>query len=285
MSEEYTFEETSKFIDAPIGKLHYHEAGEGPALILIHGSGPGVTGWANFKGNLGLFSRHFRTLILDLPGYGGSPDIEGNPIVNAVQAVISFMDALGIERTNILGNSLGGIVGSSVAAAVPDRIIRLTTIGGMGVNIFTPSPAEGINLLVDFTEDPTRERIISWLRSMVYDQSMVTEELIEERFSRATDPEFLASSRKIYSREAMAARMKLAADGPKPWDHFTKIQCPTLITWGRDDRVSPVDMAMLPMRIIPKAELHVFYNCGHWAMIERKEEFESVVLAFFKRPE
>ena len=167
MVEEYTHEGTSNFVDASIGKLHYHEAGEGPALILLHGSGPGVTGWANFKGNLGVFSKHFRTLILDMPGYGGSPDIEGNPIVNAVQSVISFMDALGIERANILGNSLGGIVGSSVAAAVPDRVIRLTTIGGMGVNIFTPAPAEGINLLVDFTENPTRERIISWLRSMV----------------------------------------------------------------------------------------------------------------------
>ena len=278
-------DETSRTVETPFGKLHYHEAGSGPALIMLHGSGPGVTGWANFRGTIGPFSKHFRTLILDMPGNGGSPDWDGNPVENAVKAVIALMDELNLERANLLGNSMGGMVAGFVAAAQPDRVIRLATIGGVGSAIFSAAPSEGINLLVDFTEAPSRERIVHWLRSMVYDQSLVTEELIEERLQQATKPEILAASRKIYDRAAIAARMKIPEDGPKPWDVFPKIKCQTLVTWGRDDRVTPLDMALLPMKFIPNCELHVFPNCGHWAMIERKEEFENVVLAFFSRGE
>jgi 2-hydroxy-6-oxonona-2,4-dienedioate hydrolase len=120
---------------------------------------------------------------------------------------------------------------------------------------------------------------------MVFDQSLVTEEQNELRFKQATDPKTLASSRQMYSRaglEALAAEFR----GPNAHQrlvHLASIQAPTLLTWGRDDRVSPLDMALVPMRIIPRCELHVFPNCGHWAMIERKAEFESTVLSFLLR--
>jgi pimeloyl-ACP methyl ester carboxylesterase len=68
-----------------------------------------------------------------------------------------------------------------------------------------------------------------------------------------------------------------------PWAMMHKVTAPTRRTWGRDDRVSPLDMALIPMRTIPNAELHVFPNCGHWAMIEAKAAFEAVVLAFLLR--
>ena len=220
---------------------------------------------------------------MDLPGYGGSREIEGHPIENAIMAVISFMDALGLEKVRILGNSLGGVVGCSVAAEVPDRVNSLCTIGGIGTNVFSPSPPEGIRLLVDFTADPTRERLIYWLRSMVYDQTLVTEELISDRFARAIDPEYLASSRKIYDRQRINELYKLKPDSSKPWDSFLRIKCPTLVTWGQDDRVSPVDMAFTALRFIENSELHVFSKCGHWAMIERKLEFENIAMAFFRR--
>lgn len=282
MRDPYTYEATSRTLKTEQGVLHYHEAGEGTPLILIHGSGPGVFGWANFGGNLPLFAKHFRTFIIDLPGYGGSDAVEGFPVDTGVAATLRFMDALGIERAAILGNSMGGMVGTHLAAAHPTRVTRLCTIGGAGVNLFSPFPNEGINLLVEFTEQPTRERLVAWLRSMVYDQSLVTEELIEDRWKRATDPKTLETSRRMYSREGIAALAKMHKQS-QPWSHLQSIQCPTLITWGRDDRVSPLDWAILPMRLIPKCELHVFYDCGHWAMIERKQEFENVALAFFLR--
>jgi len=159
------------------------------------------------------------------------------------------------------------------------------TIGGIGTNIFSPGPSEGIRLLQEFTEEPRRQRLVDWLNSMVYDQSLVTDELIEERWQLATDPETLASARRMYGKVAFAQMMAAMrnADVPLPWALMHKVQAPTLLTWGRDDRVSPLDMALIPMRTIPNAELHVFPNCGHWAMIEAKEAFESTVLSFLTR--
>lgn len=281
----FTYEATAKTLKTDKGTIHYHEAGSGPPLVLIHGSGPGVTGWANFRGNLPVFAEHYRCLIIDLPGYGGSDPVEGIPIPAAAEAVLRFMDGLGIDKAHIIGNSLGGLVGSSLAAQHPGRVNRFVSIGGIGMSLLAPFPAEGINLLVAFTENPSRERLIEWLQSMVFDKSLVTEDLIEERWARATEPVTLATSRKLYSRAAMEnlTKMMRAPGAPLPFAHLPAIQAPTLVTWGRDDRVSPVDMALIPMRLIPKCELHIFYDCGHWAMIERKAEFESVTLAFLDR--
>jgi pimeloyl-ACP methyl ester carboxylesterase len=181
---------------------------------------------------------------------------------------------------------LGGAVGINFAIHNPDRIGRLVTIGGIGTNIFSPGPSEGIRLLQEFTEDPTRQRLVDWLNSMVYDQNLVTEQLVEERWKLATDPVTLASARRMYGKAAFAQMMAMmkTADVPMPWAQMHKVTAPTLLTWGRDDRVSPLDMALIPMRTIPNAELHVFPNCGHWAMIEAKEAFESTVMAFLTRP-
>jgi 2-hydroxy-6-oxonona-2,4-dienedioate hydrolase len=280
-----TYESTLRELATDQGVLRYHEAGDGPPLLLLHGSGPGVTGWRNYRGNLARFAEHFRCLVLEFPGFGVSDPTDQHPMVAAPASVLRFLDALGLDRVDVVGNSMGGIVGLQVAAAHPERVRRLVTIGGIGRNIVSPGPGEGINLLVEFTEEPTRERLVQWLHSMVYDPAVVTEELIEERWAQATDPETLASARRMYGRKAMQARAAAAAasDTPPYWAMLHKIQARTLITWGRDDRVSPLDMALLPMRTIPDAELHVFPNCGHWAMVEAKEAFEATVLAFLTR--
>ncbi|OBK95365.1 alpha/beta hydrolase [Mycobacterium asiaticum] len=269
------------------GTLRYYDAGDpqAPTLLFLHGSGPGVTGWRNFRGVLPVFAEHFRCLILEFPGFGVTDDFGGHPMVTAQGVVAPFLDALGVEWAHIVGNSMGGGVGINFAIRHPDRIGRLVTIGGIGTNTFSPGPSEGIRLLQEFTEDPTRQRLVDWLKSMVYDQSLVTEELMEERWQLATDPDTLAAARRMYGKAAYAAMMAAmnASDRPMPWAVMHKVAAPTLLTWGRDDRVSPLDMAIVPMRTIPNAELHVFPNCGHWAMIEAKDAFESTVLAFLSR--
>lgn len=273
-------------IATPAGVLRYYDTGDGPPLLFLHGSGPGVTGWRNFRGVLPTFASRFRCLVLEFPGFGVSDDFGGHPMVTAQGVVVPFLDALGIDRVDIVGNSMGGGVGINVAINHPERVGRLVTIGGIGTNIFSPGPSEGIRLLQEFTERPTRQRLVDWLNSMVYDQSLVTEALIEERWSLATDPATLEAARRMYSKAAFAHMMAAmrAADVAMPWAMMHKVAAPTLLTWGRDDRVSPLDMALIPMRTIPNAELHVFPNCGHWAMIEAKEAFEDVVSAFLCRP-
>jgi len=277
-----SFDNTSRFAELPQGRLHYHEVGSGPCLLLIHGSGPGVTGWANFANNLEFFSKKFRCIVVDLPGYGLSDAIAGDPISVCVEALVALAAELDLSQVHLVGNSLGGIVGSYIAAQQHKLVASFTTIGGIGLNLFTAFPGEGLNLLTAFAEDPTRERVEVWLRSMVYDQSIITPELIESRFAQATEPKTLATTRAIYSREAIAAITKFRS-GPQATQtiaHLSSIQAPTLIVWGRDDRVSPMDISLIPMRLIPNAELHVFPNCGHWAMIECKERFERLVDGF-----
>jgi pimeloyl-ACP methyl ester carboxylesterase len=265
---EPTYDSTLRELRTDQGVLRYHEAGDGTPLLMLHGSGPGVTGWRNFRGNLSVFAEWFRCLVLEFPGFGVSD---------------RFLDGLGLEQVDIIGNSMGGIVAAQVAMAQPDRVRRLVTIGGLGRNVFSPGPSEGIRLLVEFTEDPTRERLVQWLNSMVHDPALITEELVEERWQQATDPDTLASARRMYGRKALAAQTAAAAEHTPYWAKLHRIKARTLLTWGRDDRVSPVDMAILPMRTIPNAELHVFPDCGHWAMIEQKDAWESAVLAFLTR--
>ena len=280
-----SYEGTLREITTDKGTLRYHETGEGPVLLLLHGSGPGVTGWRNFRGNLAFFAQHFRCLVLEFPGFGVSDDFGGHPMLDAQSAVPAFVESLGLERVDLIGNSMGGGVGINFAINHPDRIGKLVTIGGIGTNVYSPGPSEGIRLLQEFTEDPTRQRLVDWLNSMVYDPALVTETLINERWELATDPETLASARRMYGKAAFAAMTKMMrnADFPLPWAIMHKVKAPTLITWGRDDRVSPLDMSLIPMRTIPNAELHVFPNCGHWVMIEQKEAFEATALSFLQR--
>lgn len=287
MTTTYDRESTLREVSTAGGVLRYHEAGAGQPLLMLHGSGPGVTGWRNFGSNLETFAPHFRCLALELPGFGVSDPTDQHPMVGAPGAVLRFLDALGLRSVDVIGNSMGGIVGAQVAIEQPERVRRLVTVGGLGRNLLSPGPGEGINLLMDFTDEPTKERLVAWLHSMVYDRSIVTEKMIEERWAQATEPSTLASARKMYSRTAFAAGAAAAAasDRAPYWALLHRIRAKTLVTWGRDDRVSPLDMALLPMRTIPDAELHVFPNCGHWAMIEQKTAWESAVLAFLTRPE
>lgn len=279
------YQDSLREVTTDAGVLRYHEAGDGPPLLMLHGSGPGVTGWRNYRGNLAFFAQHFRCLVLEFPGFGVSDDFGGHPMLDAQKAAVVFADALGLDQVDIIGNSMGGGVGINFAINHPDRVRRLVAIGGIGTNIFGPGPSEGIRLLQEFTEDPTRARLVDWLNSMVYDPALVTDELIEERWALATDPETLESARRMYGKAAFAAMMEMMrnADFPLPWAIMHKVKAPTLLTWGRDDRVSPLDMALIPMRTIPNAELHVFPNCGHWVMIEAKAAFERTVLSFLKQ--
>jgi len=273
----YSYDETSRTLEAAY-RLHYHEAGEGPALILLHGSGPGVTGWTNFGANLPVFAEHFRTIILDMPGFGGSasPEYDEQYPQVAAAAVAMFMEGIGLDSAHLLGNSMGGNVASHVALKYPDRVQRMVMMGpgGLAVNIFGPSPNEGTKRLIEFMGDPSREGMIAWVRTMVSDQTLVTDELIDLRMENAMKPGVMDSTGAIFG-----TFFKFPDPNPL-WSRAHEIHHPTLITWGRDDRMLPFEGALFPFRQMPNADLHVFSNCGHWAQIERKDDFERVVIDY-----
>ena len=276
---------TSKFIDLEKGKIHYHEKGSGDFLLFLHGSGPGVTGMANFSESIQTFSTNFHCIVLDLPGYGQSDPVDGDPIGASVESIIEFLDKAVIKKNHIIGNSFGAVLGGLIAAYHPTRVDRFISIGGLGTNIFSAFPGEGITLLSAFVEDPSKDRLKQWLDSMVFDKSLIDEQMIESRYEQAIDPVQMETSKKFYAKtslEAMAENFR-GPDATNRIAHLSSIQAPTLLTWGRDDRVTPLDQMLIPMRLIPNCEVLILPKCGHWSMIEQKEAFESSVLAFLRR--
>ena len=144
--------------------------------------------------------------------------------------------------------------------------------------MFSPGPAEGIGLLMDFLAEPDRPALRRWLRSMVYDQELVTDRLLEERWAQVTEPGVIESMKALYNPAAIAK----VSRGEVSFE-LVDVTAPTLLFWGRDDRVSPVDMAIMPMRLMPDVEVHILPNCGHWVMIEQKDAFERQARGFLLR--
>jgi 4,5:9,10-diseco-3-hydroxy-5,9,17-trioxoandrosta-1(10),2-diene-4-oate hydrolase len=177
--------------------LHYDEAGQGPVTVLLHGGGPGASGMSNFKGNLPAFAEHFRTLVIDQPGYGKSdkPPVEGNYFAFAAAALKDLLDELGIQTAHLVGNSLGGGTAVRFALENPERAGRLVLMGpgGLSLNVFAPDPTEGVRRLAEFgaPPGPSREKMEAFLRTLVFDQRLVTDELIDERYAQASDPDSL----------------------------------------------------------------------------------------------
>ena len=286
---ELTREATSRTVDGP-DHLHYHRAGTGPGLLLVHGSGPGVSGWANFGPNVPVFSGDRTVVIPDLPGFGGShvPDLHAAPYARtAVEALLRVLDAEGLDRVDVVGNSLGGMVATNLALDHPDRVRRMVLMGpgGIAPPLLAPQPTEGIRLLLEVCENPTREGLVRWMHAMVGDPAFLTDELVEQRWATVSAPGGIDFVRDFY-RVAMAGpQAGRTPPGPPLWARLGAIAHPVLLTYGRDDRVTPLESALHPLRNLRNAELHVFPNCGHWAMQERQEEFERIVREFLDRAE
>jgi pimeloyl-ACP methyl ester carboxylesterase len=281
-----TAEGTRKKVTVGDLELSYHDVGEGPAVVLLHGSGPGVTGWANFGANLPVLAPHLRCIVLDQPGFGQSSrqeKYERNYLRISADALGGLLDALGLETVALLGNSMGGDVAVRYTLDNPKRVSKLMLMGpgGTGASILGPSPSEGITRLMEFNADPTREKIIAWLKTMVFDARLVDDALIEARFAAATEPGAVKNL-----QDAYATFYDPAMAEPAPlWGEVHKIRQPVLMCWGRDDRVAPVEGALFPARRMAKADLRIYSRCGHWVQIERKADFERAAIEFLGEPQ
>ena len=274
------FEGTSKYLEGDF-RIHYHEAGAGPALVLLHGSGPGVSGWSNFRGNFPVFAGQFRTVVMDMPGFGKSerPELDRAYHRVAADGLVRLLDGLGIDRAHLLGNSMGGYAALEFALAYPERVNRMVLMGpgGLAVNVLGPDPSEGARRLGEFMMAPSKAAMEAWVDTMVANKAVVDDALIEERLANATVPGAMESAIAIFSS---------LGQHPEPVPLFarlSRIKAPTLVTWGRDDRMLPVEGALMGFRQLPNAELHIFSRCGHWAQVERKDDFERLVVEFLTR--
>ncbi len=287
-SEALSFESTSRFAQLGDLRIHYNDAGDGDVLVMLHGGGPGATGWSNFKQNLPAFTQHFRVLLVDQPQFGLSdkPDTDEQFNVVAAHAVRDLLDELDVPRAHFLGNSLGRGTSLRFALDFPDRTGRLVLMGpgGAWIPVLSPEPSEGVKILAQFLAPPcpSREKLEAFVRVMVHDQALVTDELIEERYKVASDPSVIRGMVNfLRTVRGTNEERRLQAD---LWRDLDRIEHRTLITWGRDDRVLPLDGALFAMRRMPDARLHVFPRCGHWAQLEHAREFERISIDFLMAP-
>lgn len=270
---------TSRTVKTRDWNLQYYEAGQGHPVILLHGSGPGATGWSNFSGNIEALSRQFRVLAVDMPGWGLSDACTVNRL-DHVDAVIQFMDALGIEKAAFVGNSMGGQTSLRLATEYPERISHLVTMGppvGKMPSLFGAGdgPSEGLKVLIQAYQDASPENMRRLVEIMTFDKArFATPELTKARSDAAlARPEHLKN---------YVAGLPQGAPLPK-WVDRSKlphIQVPTLLIHGRDDRVVSFESSLFLLACIPNSRLVLLNRCGHWAMIEHAEEFNRLVADF-----
>ncbi len=263
-------------------RLHYHEAGveHEQTVVLLHGSGPGVSAWSNFGRNVPVLAQRFHVIAVDQPGFGRSDKPTEHPqyFTHSATALVGLLDALGIShRVHLVGNSLGGGTAVRFALDHPDRAGRLVLMGpgGLSINTFSPDPTEGIRRLGEFYRHPSRDTLEAFLRIMVTDQSLITDELIDDRYRLAIEPESIAAFKAM-------GRSFSSADYERGmlWRDAYRLRQRVLLIWGREDRVNPLDGALVALKTIPRAQLHVFGGCGHWAQLEKFDEFNRLTADF-----
>lgn len=276
---EISLEATSRFVDTASWRLNYYEAGSGHPVIMLHGSGPGATGWSNFAPNIRSLARSFRVLAVDAPGWGRSPTALPEHYDHP-NAVLELMDALDIERAALVGNSMGGATALAFASRYPDRISHLVTMGSGALTeipiSFGPGdgPSEGLKILFDCYREPSLEKMTRLAEIMTFDSKHASPELAQERLNNAlANPEHLENFLK-----------GLATGGPvrtrATLSEAASITTPTLLIHGRDDRVVSFEYSLRLLGVIPDSRLVLFNRCGHWAQLEHAEEFNRLVTDF-----
>jgi pimeloyl-ACP methyl ester carboxylesterase len=255
-------------------KTNYLEAGKGDPVVLIHGSGPGVTSYANWRLVLPVLAENFRVLAPDMVGFGFSErpaNIEYGVQTWADQ-VVGLMDTLELPTAHLVGNSFGGAIALRIATQHPDRVGKLVLMGSMGV----PFPiTEGLERVWGY--EPSFENMRKVLDVFAYSRDLVNDELAEVRYRGSIQPGFQESFAAMFP----APRQRWVEAMCTPEDDIRRLPHRTLIVHGREDQVIPVQTSLRLMELIDNADLSVFSHCGHWSMIERTEDFNRNVSEFF----
>jgi 2-hydroxy-6-oxonona-2,4-dienedioate hydrolase len=279
----FTEESTSKSVDSRPWRIHYNEVGEGHPVVMIHGGGPGATGWSNFSQNMRELSKKYRCLAIDMPGWGQSDPVEPGT-TNPAAALKGFLDAMGIEKAAFVGNSMGGAATLSFAVEYPERVSHIVTMGSAPVGgMLATQPgggaSEGMKVLWETQEDPTPENFRRLIQIMVYDSSFVTDELLQQRSKAAlSNPQHLKNGAE--NRRRMLAAGPVVPTGPTVLHRLQRLDIPALIIHGRDDLTTSLETSLQICAALPNSRMLIFNHCGHWAQLEHAEEFNRQVDIF-----
>ncbi|MSR14589.1 MAG: alpha/beta fold hydrolase [Gammaproteobacteria bacterium] len=254
-------------------KTNYHDVGHGAPVMLIHGSGAGVSAFANWRLTMPALARKFRVVAPDMAGFGFTerPANAVYSLENWVAHALGFLDALKLDRVHLVGNSFGGALSLALATRAPERVASLVLMGSAGTH-FELTP--GLDAAWGYT--PSLENMRKLLDIFAFDRSLVTDELARLRYEASIRPGFQES----FSQMFPAPRQRWIDALATPDVVLRELQAPTLLIHGREDRVLPLSSTLRLFELIPNAELHVFGRCGHWTQIEHAARFNQLVSDF-----
>lgn len=262
------------YADLPNGRrIHFLDEGEGPVVVFLHGSGPGASGYSNFKGNYpALVAAGYRCIVPDLVGFGFSdkPDDVAYTLAFFVECVKQTLDAAGVERCSVVGNSLGGAVAIGLALDYPAYVegLILMAPGGMSEREeYLAMPGMQKMFEIYLSEDGLNADSMRDLfcHGLVYDPEHVSDALLAER---------------MHVMALMNQQVMLTMDIPHLPQRLGELACPILAFWGCNDQMMPESGLLALTRNARNMKLVVLTECGHWAMVEHEALFNRECLAF-----
>ncbi len=271
-----TDESTGRFVQVGNINIHYNEVGTGdPPILCVHGAGPGASGWGNFSGNFQELALERRVLLIDMPGWGKTEYVPpgDQPLTFWAKLLKDFLDTVGIDSVDLIGNSMGGQMGVKLAIDYPEKLKHLVVIGSQPTHAIAIQalPQEGLRTLGEYYQGdgPSMEKMRAVVRSLVYDNSSLTDDFIKQRYEASITPNQLARGRDHWH-------------GQDLYFELEKNRVPTLVVWGIDDKGGALEVGLLLTRRFQSARMYIFAKCGHWAQVEHRAAFDRLALDFFK---
>jgi 2-hydroxymuconate-semialdehyde hydrolase len=265
--------EIGREINAASYSTNLHDLGEGFPVMMIHGSGPGVTAWANWRLVMPELARNRRVIAPDMLGFGYSerPADQTYNRERWVKHAIGVLDELGLEQVDLVGNSFGGGLALALAIEHPQRVRRLVLMGSVGVSF---PITQGLDEVWGY--EPSLDTMRRLMDVFAYDKSLLTEELAQMRYQASVRPGFQES----FSAMFPAPRQRWVDNLASKEEDIRALPHETLILHGREDEVIPLEASLKLAELINRAQLHVFGRCGHWTQIEHASRFARLVNDF-----
>ncbi len=276
MTQAKASPEIGKTIEVSGIKTNYHDAGSGAPVILIHGSGPGVSAWANWQFAIPYLAQKLHVFAYDQLGFGYSDPApnQSYSLESWTNHLLNFMQAVGIKRAHLVGNSMGASVALAAAITHPEVVDRLVLMGPMGVH-FSLKKGEGLDAVWGYTPSVANMRRL--IDIFAYNpQRFPTDQLAEMRYEASVRPGAQEAFSSMFPEPRQQQVDALAAYE----DRLSEIKNQTLLIHGREDRVIPLETSLKLLHLIDNVQLHVFSHCGHWTQLEPRDQFNRLVRDF-----